>query len=325
MERKGLVNKFKRVLQEIKRHNKFLIVSHVNPEGDAIGSQLAFLHLVKMLGKSGCMVNADGVPHRYSFMPGSKKIITHIGKNVKYDAVVFLDCADIKRIGSLSKVVDLSKPKINIDHHISNVNFGNVNLVDAKASSAAEILYALFKYAKVKISKNAAICLYTAILVDTGSFNYANVTFATHQAAAGLISAGINANEIYRKVYEDVPVATTRLLAGVLSTLRLSSDNKIAWMYIDKTTLKKCKANLADEEDFVNFPRIIKGVEVAMLFTEVSPGKIKISFRSNYNVDVNKIASCFGGGGHKKASGCVINSSMKEAQQKVISEVKKHV
>lgn len=318
------MNKYKKVINEIRKHKIFLITSHVNPEADSIGSQVAFVELLKAMGKKAFMLNADKPSRRYSFLPNCNNIIT-LYKNQKYDAICFLDCADTKRIGRIYQGLNLSKRTINIDHHISNDSFADVNLVIEKASSTAEILYDLFKEARVKINKTAAICMYAAVLTDTGSFNYSNVTSNTHKVVADLVKCGIDTNKIYKKAYEEVAPSTIKLLANTLSTLKISADNKIAWVKIDKAMLRKSNASPEDEEDFVNFPRSIKGVKVAMLFTEVEKNKIKVSFRANESADVNKIALCFSGGGHKKASGCTINATMREAEKKVLSVVKRHL
>lgn len=319
------MSKFKKVLKEINKHKNFLVTSHINPEGDSIGSQLAFLYLLKVMGKNARILNSQKPGPRYKFLPNSKKILTKINKGIRYDAICFLDCADMKRIGRIYEVIDLSKPKINIDHHLSNTRFGNVNLIDSHASSTAEILYMLFKEAKVKINKETAICLYTAILTDTGSFNYSNVTSFTHKVVSCLIDAGVDTNNIYKKVYEEIFPSAMRLLGSALSTLKLSPDKRIAWIQITKDMLKKCGAGLADQEDFINFPRSIKGVKIAILFTEIAPKKIKVSLRSNDIIDVNEIASHFGGGGHQKASGCTIKGSLCEAKKKVLSEIRKNI
>lgn len=319
------MNKYNKLLKELKKHKNFLIISHINPEGDSIGSELAFTSLLKTLGKGTYIVNAQKLNHRYRFLPKSSSIHTKIKKDTKYDAVCFLDCADIKRIGKIYEKIDLSKPKINIDHHLGNASFGDINLVEPDASSTAEILYTLFKEAKVKIDKDTAVCLYIAILTDTGSFNYSNVSSFTHKVVSHLIDTGIDVSKIYKNVYEKISPSTIRLLGLALSTLKLSKNRAIARMKITKAMFKKGKARLGDAEDFINFPRSIKGVKVAILFTEITRNKIKVTFRSNDIVDVNEIASHFAGGGHKKASGCLIKGTLPEAEKKVLSMVKKYV
>ena len=319
------MNKYKKVIKELKKHNNFLITSHVSPEGDSLGSQLAFAYLLKALGKKACIVNAQKPGHRYRFLPKSAGILTKIKKDMRYDAICFLDCGDIKRIGRIYKEIDLSKPTINIDHHLSNTGFADINLVLPRASSTAEILYPLFKEARVKINKEAAVCLYTAILTDTGSFSYSNVTSFTHRIVSHLIDIGVDAEKIYKKVYEEVSQSTMQLLGRALSTLKLSEDKTVAWIRITKEMFKKSRASLEDEEDFVNFPRSVKGVKVAILFTEIANNKIKVSLRSNDIVDTNEIASHFAGGGHKKASGCLIKGKLPDAEKKVLSVIKKYV
>ncbi len=319
------MDKYRRVVKALKKYNNFLITSHINPEGDSIGSQLAFAYLLKALGKKTCIVNAHKPGHRYSFLPKVSSILTKIKKDKKYDAICFLDCGDIRRIGRIYEEIDLSKPTINIDHHLSNTGFGDINLVLPRASSTGEILYRLFKKAKVKINKDAAVCLYTAILTDTGSFSYSNTTSFTHKLVSCLIDIGIDVEKIYKKVYEEVSQSTMQLLGKALSTLKLSENGAIAWIKITKKMLKESKASLEDEENFVNFPRSIKGVRVAMLFTEIANNKTKVSLRSNDIIDTNEIASHFVGGGHKKASGCLIKGKLPDAEKKMLSVIKKYI
>ena len=319
------MNKYKKVIREIKKYKEFLITSHINPEGDSLGSQIAFAYFLKSLGKKYHIVNTHKPTDKYKFLPGCGEISTRIKKGAKYDAICFLDCADLKRIGSVYRQMDLSKPTFNIDHHASNDNFADVNLVQPNASSAAEILYMLFKEAHVKITKEAAICLYTAILTDTGSFGYSNVTALTHKIASELVTCGADPNKISTSVYSTIAPATIKLLVLTLRTLRFNKNKTAAWIKLTKSMYKKSKASMEDENDFINFPRSIKGVKVAAMFTEINNNKTKVSFRSNTSVDVNKIASYFLGGGHKKASGCRINRSIAKAEKMVIKYVNKFV
>ncbi len=319
------MNKYRKLLKELKKYKTFLVTSHINPEGDSIGSQLAFTALLHKLGKRSYIFDAHKPNHRYAFLPHVKNVHTVLKPGVTYDAICYLDCADIQRVGDVNEKIDLSKPKINIDHHLSNTCFGDFNLIEAHMSSTAEILFSLFKEAGVKISRDTAICLYAAILTDTGSFSYSNVTSFTHKVASELLKTGLDVTMVYKNIYENTSPAAMRLLGEALSTLALSRDNKIAWMEVNKNMFKKSKASRADEEDFINFPRSITGVKVAVLFTDMGKNRIKVGLRSNSMIDVNKIASCFKGGGHKKASGCLVKGPMPEAKEKVLRLVRKYV
>ncbi len=319
------MNKYRKLLKELKKYDTFLITSHINPEGDSIGSQLAFAYLLRALGKKSYIFDAHKPNHRYAFLPHVKSVHTTLNPLIKYDAICFLDCADIKRVGDVKEKIDLSKPKINIDHHLSSTRFGDFNLIQANTSSTAEILYSLFKEAGVKINKDTAICLYAAILTDTGSFGYSNVTSFTHKVTSELLKTHLDVTKVHKNIYENTSPAAMRLLGEALATLELSRDNKIAWMEINKNMLKKSRARLADEEDFINFPRSVTGVKVAVLFTDMGKNRIKVGLRSNSVIDVNEIASYFKGGGHKKASGCLIEGPMREVKEKVLRLVRKYV
>lgn len=318
--------KTKRIIWMFKKNKKFLISSHKNLEGDAIGSQLALAELLKGMGKDVILLSPEPVPESYSFLPGVKRI-KNAAKNKRFDYDVFcvVDCTDIDRIGYIKKIIDLKKPLINIDHHISNTYFGTINWVEPDISCTGEQIYHLFKEANIPIKKNAALYIYVATLTDTGSFRYSNTTADTHKIVAELIEKGLNPTQIYRKIYEEAHRSRLALLSSVLSTLDISRDGKAAWIRITKDMLKKHKTGMRGTEDFINFPRSIKGVRIAMAFREIGKDIIKVSFRSNEGVDVCRLAKLFGGGGHPSASACTLRGSMPEVEESVLLKAKKYV
>ena len=310
----------------LKKNKKFLISSHRSLEGDAIGSQLALAELLNGMGKQAIPLSPEPIPETYRFLPGIKNIkdATKI-KIFDYDVACVVDCTDLDRIGDNRKFLDYNRPLINIDHHISNTYFGAINWVEPKMSSTGEQIYHLFKEAKINISKNAALYIYVAILTDTGSFRYANTTANTHRIAAELIEKGLDPTYIYRRIYEGAHRSRLALLSTVLSTLDLTRDGKIAWVKVTKDMLKKHKTGMRATEDFINFPRSIKGVKIAIAFRQVGKYVIKVSFRSNEGVDICKLAKLFGGGGHPSASACTLLMNMPEAEQAVLSKAKRHL
>jgi phosphoesterase RecJ-like protein len=309
------------IKKAIKRYNRFLITSHINPEGDAIGSQIALASLLKRLKKEAVILNESPVPHILQFIKGSENILKEMPHDFNFQAVIILDCPDLTRIERVNEYIPKEKVIINIDHHISNINFGKYNWVDIQISSTGEMVYGLFKAFKLKIDIDEAMALYTAIMTDTGSFKYTNTSSRTHRVAAELLDTGVRPYEIYGRIYETSSLQDTSLLGEALQTMRLTDDGKIAWLWVTKEMLKKTKASLEGTENIVNFARSIEGVEVAVLFRETgTDDRVKVSFRSKGNLDVNRLAAFFGGGGHPTASGCSVFGKMEDVEKKVLEK-----
>jgi phosphoesterase RecJ-like protein len=242
---------------------------------------------------------------------------------LKFDCLVTLDCADLKRTGDVYRINREGKPVINIDHHISNSFFGKVNWVDPLASSCSEMIYRLYKRLRIEIDKNTALVLYTGIMTDTGSFHYSNTSAFTFAAAADLMKRKIDVAGVYRKAYENIPARQARLLVRLLSEMKFFGRKKIAVFRIapEFFGFEKFGVDLADQ--VLNFGRQIEGVEVVALFREI-PGKdpkVRVNLRSQGKVDVNKVAALFGGGGHPAASGCTVPGSFKAVSRKVTAAV----
>ncbi|MFA5155861.1 MAG: bifunctional oligoribonuclease/PAP phosphatase NrnA [Candidatus Omnitrophota bacterium] len=316
----------KKIVAQIKNHNNFLISSHVNMEGDALGSELAFGRLIKLLGKNAVIVNEDKVPYGYGFLPGINGIKKYKDnlKGIKFDCFVALDCSDIKRTGEVYRMNKENKPVLNIDHHISNTKFGTFNWVDPYASSACEMVYELYKKMKVRLDKDAALYLYAGILTDTGSFRYSNTTAATHKIAAELLGFGINVVEVYKNVYGNLPFNEMKLVTHILNNIKRRNNGKVVWFEADSRLLKKYKAQYVDLTDYVmNFGRAIDGVEVVVLFKENLGVKneVRVNFRSQGKIDVNAIAQGFGGGGHRGAAGCTLHGALAGIKKQVLKKV----
>lgn len=315
-----------KIISQIKKKNSFLISSHVNLEGDALGSELAFYRLVKALGKDAVVVNEDELPYGYDYLPEVNNIIKYRDnmKTIEFDCFAALDCSDLKRTGEVYRLNSEGKTIINIDHHISNVKFGTVNWVDPGASCASEMVYELYKKLGVKIDRESAMLLYTGILADTGSFRYANTTSRTHKIVAELLKFDLNVSEIYRNVFGNVPFADMKLIAGILNDIRRQHQGKLVWFEVRARVLKKYNKIVADLTDHVlGFGRAIKDVEVVVLFKEnLGVNKeVRINFRSQGKVDVNQIAGFFGGGGHKAASGCTVRGNIEDVRKKVLRKI----
>jgi len=229
----------KEAIEAIKKHKRFLITAHVNLEGDSAGSQLAMKEFLAAMGKEAFILDSDPVPAHLRFLPNADNISTDIGAAKDFDAAVVLDCQTLKRTGSVEGLIKKRRAfVINIDHHVSNENFGDINWVDPRASSAGEMVYRLYKEAGVKLTKEAALALYVAILTDTGSFNYDNTSRATHEIAGELLGYGLDPAIVSESVYERRSIEDIRLLALVLDTLNISKDGAVAYMEVTRQMLK---------------------------------------------------------------------------------------
>ncbi len=320
---KRSVNKIRNILDIIKKYDNFLIASHVLPEGDAIGSQLALFEFIRSFKKNVHILSQDELSPIYSFLPGAQYIHTKIPKRKKFDISFILDSTDLDRIGSIKSLVENSKLIINIDHHISNSGFGDIVWVDKDAACCGEMIYSLLKISGFRLTKKLALYIYISILVDTGGFRYSNTSSHSHKIVAELIENGVDPKMVYEKIYEEKPITTFKLLSKVLATLEISKDKKVACIKLTPDMLKESKALPFETEDFINYPRSIKGVEVALFFRKHSNtnDEIKISLRSKGKIDVNELAQIFGGGGHRQASGCRIKGDMDKVKRMVLSRI----
>lgn len=316
----------KKVVALIKQNKNFLITTHTNPEGDALGSELAFYKLVKKLGKNAVIVNEDRLPYNYDFLP-ENKIIKKWGKKIrgiKFDCFVILDCSDLNRAGEVGSLNLENKPAINIDHHIGNDRFADANWVEPHASSASEMVYRLYKKMKVSFDRDSALLLYVGMLTDTGSFHYANTTRYTHEAVAELLKYNIDVTGLYRRIYENMPFEDIKLLVRILPTVKREAKGRIVWFQLKQDMLKNKKLSFDLSEELLSFARSIKDTKVALLFKENlgTKNEIRVNFRSQGRVNVNKIARFFGGGGHRAASGATIKGKIDDVRKKVLAKVK---
>jgi bifunctional oligoribonuclease and PAP phosphatase NrnA len=313
-----------KVIQEIRDHQSFFVTAHVNPEADAMGSSLALVWSLRQLGKQAQVVSHDPLPKILSFLPhqGILTQATEIPKSP--DALFILDCGDIERTGFFDGRKRPSFPVINIDHHITNKKFGTVNWIDPDAAATAELIYDLDRELGVDLTPEIAICLYAALVGETGFFAYSNTSPKVLRIAAELVDRGVDPWAVAQKLREN-SMGRIRLLGELLLGLEQTPDGKIAWLTVTQDHFKKTGTAAEDLEEFVGYPRSLKGVEVALLFREVDPETCKVSFRSRDRVDVAALAQQFGGGGHRKAAGCTVQGRLKEVQTRVIQAVKKEL
>ena len=291
------------------RYHNFALSTHINPDGDAIGSELSLYLFLRKLGKSVKIFNTDVVPANYRFLPFSDRIESARSVGAyRPEVLIVLDASTLERIGkNLSKTLHPLHSLVNIDHHATAEAFGDINLIIPTASSTSEIVYKLIKCHQTPIDEACALCLYTGLMFDTGCFRYSNTTAETHQIAAELIEiGGFMPDEVYRNVYEQVPVSKMRLLSEVLGTLQITDDGKIASVYATQAMFRKTGTTADAVEGVVNQIQAIVGVEVALCVSEMTDRSTKVSLRSQGYVDVSQLAAEFDGGGHARASGCRI-------------------
>lgn len=313
----------KKIIQENKR---FLITSHVNVEPDALGSELAFASLLKKMGKTVRIVNDEVIPSRYKFMSGSRAILCREDQGFDFEVVVILDASDLGRIGRVRKLLGSDALIVNIDHHISNSNFGHCNIVDGHASSACEIVYEIFEYFKIRLDPKEALNLYAGILTDTGSFHYANTRSRTFEIAARLLEFNLDVNKIYRQVYRIEEISHARLMGRLLQEARTALDGEVVYLCVAKG-FPASEAVVRDlSEEALSILRLIVGAKVFVLFRMLGDGKhVRINFRSNCHVDVNKVAKVFNGGGHMRAAGATVKGTLMGVRNAVFREIKRYL
>lgn len=319
-------------LEEAKRfiveNDDFMVVSHVQPDGDAASSTMAVGLMLKRLGKKFKMANSDRIPAKFSFLPGAGEIVRIAEGEAPertYRHVIAVDCADFSRIGSAAQWFAPDAAILNIDHHPTNDKYGAVTLIRPGAAATAEILADLADALGIGWDKDLADCIYTGLLTDTGGFRYANTTPRVMQLAARMLQHGTEGHRLADRLLEKTPFSHILLLKRALATLSFAKENRISWMQVTMRDIAESGASSEDLEGLVNYPRNIEGVEVGLLFKEMEPGKVKISFRSDGSVDVASLAKRLGGGGHLRAAGCTLEMAMDRAIAEVIEIVKREL
>lgn len=312
------MNDFKILSDVIQKAKTILICGHAMPDGDSVGSTVAMGLLLKNIGKNVMVISSDPMPWSYGFLPGVKDV-RGVGDVPQADLAIVLDCTDLNRGGEELAAVLMKVPTIiNIDHHVSNHNFGHYNFVDPGAAATGEIVYRLAGALGLTVTQDVAMNLYTAIAMDTGSFRYDNTTADTHKIAAELIGTGINVARINENLFERREVITLKLLGRALAGIKLSPCGRVSWITVPYSLMEEMNARDEHADGIVNYPKTADGVEIGLFFREIEPGKIKVGFRSKETADVNRLAAKFGGGGHPRAAGCMIKGNLAEVEKQVI-------
>lgn len=313
------------LLKAIENSNSIAVASHINPDGDNLGSLLGLGMSLVQLGKKVAFIRADIVPEDYKFLPGIERLSGYGTIIDNLDLLIILDCSDPTRLGENQRLIDDAKIVVNIDHHISNTMFGDIKLVDPKASSTGELVFDIIQELKLPVNEEIATCIYTAITTDTGRFSYQSVTANTHRTAASLYEIGINGYEINKKLYQTRSLKRTRLFSRAMAEMELMFEGRAAVVKISRKMLEETGATMEDTEGIVEFLRDTESVEAACILKELDENQIKASVRTKDPVDANKVCSVFGGGGHIRASGCTISGTLEEAAEQIAEEIKRHI
>ena len=319
---KSIDAKIDEAIKIIEKSNNIFIASHINPDGDNIGSILALaLALIKQ-GKTVFALESDRSPANLSFLPGFELIKRYTEDMADVDTLITVDSSDPGRLGDNRSLLNKANYVINIDHHKSNTNFGDINIVDSKAAATGELIFDFIKRLDIDMDKDIATNIYTAISTDTGSFRYGNVNSQTHEIAAKLLETGIDLTNLNTELYENMSMAKANLFIETINQLKTYENGKIAVIRITQDMLEGTATDWEDTEGIISFVRQIDSIEVACLMKEYKKKEIRVSLRSKKYADVSLICSAFDGGGHMRAAGCTIYKDIDNAESILINKIK---
>lgn len=314
---------YQEIGEVLRSHQSFVLLSHVRPDGDAIGSQLALGFSLLAMGKDVRFINEDGLPENLAFLSGSERIELPPAEPLEVEVAIALDTATKPRLGdAVLHAASKASVWLNIDHHISNPEYGDINLIDATSPATGEILYHLITALDMPLPPETRDAIYVAVSTDTGSFQYPSTTARTYDMAADLVRRGLDVGTLNSQTYDDHPYRRLELMRALLNTLERSEDGVVAhWELRDQTRLDLA-LRPEDSEGLIDVIRAIRGVRVAVFFEELPEGKIRVSMRSkDHEIDVCKIAAEFGGGGHALAAGIRMAGPLEMAKPLVLTAI----
>lgn len=306
-----MIEKIKKLIDE---SNSIVLLTHEAPDGDAIGSSLAFYYWLKDINKDVDII-IQKIPKRFNYLTDINRVVDTSKKN--YDLGIVLDCATKNRIGQIDNIFDKCKKTISIDHHAGNTKYASANYIEGENPACSQVIYYLFKTWNVTVSKDMGEALMTGLLTDTSGFKNNNVDKNSYLMAADMYDVGINIYELYKRVLSNMNKARFQLMKIAMDNLEFFEDEKIAFSYITKEDMEKSSAEYGDHEGLVDIGRNIDSVEVSIFIRE--DDGYRISLRSNGKIDVCKIALKFGGNGHKMAAGVKMNGDFEEIKKELIN------
>lgn len=312
------------ILEEINNADSIVILTHENPDGDAVGTSLALYNALKEYGKNNVDLIIPECPKTFMFLPGANEIKKE-SNTENYDLAIAIDCASLEMLNGGKRYYENAEATIVIDHHGTNNMYGDINFVNPNAPACAEVMIVVLNSFNMNIDKNIGTCLLVGIITDTGGFKYQGVTAETFEFVARLLNKGVNVSDTYRKVLQVKTKSAYELARIANERLELLDDGKIAYTYVTLEDYKRFGNTYGDHEGIVDVGRDIEGVEVSIFVREVEGKGLKVSLRSNDNVDVDEIALLFGGGGHPKAAGFSINESLDSVKSKILNEVRHYL
>ena len=309
-----------------------VVTSHCRLDGDGAGAALGLWHGLRNQGIKAHLFLQPPVPEVFDFLPGLNKMVTDPEELPQRFHLVVMDCGSVSRIGPLIDYTDRAVKIINIDHHRTHQNFGDINLIRQDVSCSGELVYGILSEAGAELTPEVAVCLYTAIITDTGRFSYGNTTRTAFQICARLVEAGANPSEVSERIYYSPPASVMRLRGLTIGTLALEEDGRIATCHITRETFETTGTKPVDTQGFADIPISAKGVEGSALLKELSPEYdpeyVKVSLRSRPSVDsvdVCAVAESFGGGGHRHAAGCELEGPLETARQRVVDAIRRQL
>jgi phosphoesterase RecJ-like protein len=304
------------VVHLIEQKRRFMITSHIRPDGDGLGSGLALYWMLRSLGKDVDVVLRDRVPPNYMVLPGTDQVLVQDDVTEDYDAAFIIECSDVERPG-LPSLKD--QFVVNIDHHATTVPFGDINWIDPTAAAVGEMIYNLSKALGIEVTKEIAECVYTALLTDTGSFHFSNTTERTLKIASELVRRGVEPARISQALFYSHSFSKIKLLGLVLSGIQRDESGRVAWIKLDRERMYEADACEEDADGIVNQALSVGEVEAVAFFKEIAPGAYRVSLRSKGKGNVAKVAETFDGGGHRNAAGCRIEGDFEVVKQRVIA------
>lgn len=302
-------------------HNTFLVSSHVGPDGDAIGSALALKGLLEAMGKRADVVLADAVPNVYRWLPGADSVQRPDAYRGQADAAILIDAGRTDRAGEAAALLEQAPCLIVIDHHLEEAPDGDLHFVDSTYAAAGNIVFELFETAEMPIPHEAAVCAYTALATDTGSFRYSNTDPRAHRAAAALIEAGVDVQDVTARVFNIISRAKFDLMQRVLPKAAFLHGGRVAYIEATAADLEAAGAENQDQDGLINHVRDVEGVDVAIFFKEYNGDATKVSFRSRPGFNAADVCKQFGGGGHAAAAGATLDMPLAAAREQVLSVV----
>lgn len=316
-----------KIIETINAHHHFIITTHVNPDGDAHGSELALARHLTALGKEATILNSDAVPRVYRFLDRERTLKSfspkrHQAHLNQADVIFVLDASDgWPRTGRVGKrLAETHAVKICIDHHPDGSNFVDLAVIDDDAAATGELIFDLIRAMGGRITPAIAEALYVAILTDTGSFRFPKTSPRTHEIVANLLAAGVEPGKIYRRLYEQYPLALVRLKGHTLDALRTAARGQLAYVVLDQATLEAYGVRPADLDGFASLGQQVGGVRLTLFFVEMAGGQVKVSWRSDGSVAINGLAARSGGGGHASAAGATVKGTLAEIVPRLVAE-----